>query len=88
MKYTNRERLVKTVNTAKLFINGRSQAVRLPKDFRFSGEEVYVKKVGNAVMLYPKDEVWETFLNGLNSFSDDIFIDDREQGIQMPREIL
>ena len=88
MKYTNRERLVKTVNTAKLFINGRSQAVRLPKDFRFSGEEVYVKKVGNAVMLYPKDEVWETFLNGLNSFSDDIFIDGREQGIQMPREIL
>ena len=76
------------MDTAKLFLNGRSQAVRLPKDFQFSGEEVYVKKVGNAVMLYPKDEVWETFLNGLNSFSDDVFSNGREQDIQMSRDSL
>ena len=76
------------MDTAKLFLNGRSQAVRLPKDFQFSGEEVYVKKIGNAVMLYPKDEVWETFLNGLNSFSDDVFSDGREQDVQMSRESL
>ena len=76
------------MDTAKLFLNGRSQAVRLPKDFQFSGEEVYVKKVGNAVMLYPKDEVWETFFNGLNSFSDDVFSDGREQDILMSRESL
>ena len=76
------------MDTAKLFLNGRSQAVRLPKNFRFSGEEVYVKKVGNAVMLYPKDEVWETFLNGLELFSDDFFSSDREQDIQKSRETL
>ena len=76
------------MDTAKLFLNGRSQAVRLPKDFQFSGEEVYVKKVGNVVMLYPKDEVWETFLNGLNSFSDDVFSTGREQDTQMSRDSL
>ena len=37
--------------TAKLFTNGSSQAVRLPKEFRFNGTEVYVQKVGSSVML-------------------------------------
>ena len=46
------------MQTAKLFKNGRSQAVRLPKEFRFEGEEVYVKRVGGGVMLLPKDDPW------------------------------
>jgi len=41
------------VHTAKLFANGKSQAVRLPKEFRFEGDEVIIKRVGNAVMLLP-----------------------------------
>ncbi|MDR1704116.1 MAG: antitoxin [Clostridiales bacterium] len=75
-------------NTAKLFNNGQSQAVRLPKDCRFSGNEVYIKKIGNTVMLFPKDGVWETFLNGLNGFSDDFMQEGRDQGIQDLRESL
>ncbi len=59
--------------TAKLFTNGSSQAVRLPKEVRFDGTEVYVQKVGNSLMLVPKDKVWETFLEGVNSFTDDYF---------------
>ncbi|MCL2694475.1 MAG: type II toxin-antitoxin system VapB family antitoxin [Oscillospiraceae bacterium] len=51
------------MQTAKLFVNGSSQAVRLPKDFRFQGDEVGVKKVGNIVLLYPKDSDWENFCN-------------------------
>lgn len=51
------------METAKLFVNGRSQAVRLPKDYRFSGTEVYVKKMAGGVLLLPKDrsiwDVWE-----------------------------
>ncbi len=39
--------------TAKLFRNGRSQAVRLPKEFRFEGEEVSVRREGDAVILEP-----------------------------------
>lgn len=73
---------------AKIFLNGRSQAVRLPKDYRFSGDEVYVKKIGNIVMLYPKESVWETFLDGVNSFTDDFMAEGREQGESQEREAL
>ena len=61
------------MKTAKLFINGRSQAVCLPKEFRFEGDEVYVKRVGNAVMLLPRRDSWlvairepGAFLGGLH----------------------
>ena len=76
------------METAKLFVNGQSQAVRLPKEYRFSGNEVYIQKEGNAVMLFPKEQTWETFLNGLNNFTDDCFADGRNQGVQTPRETL
>ncbi len=45
--------------TAKLFKNGRSQAVRLPKEFRFEGTEVMIEKVGDSVVLTPKKKKWE-----------------------------
>lgn len=76
------------METAKIFQNGSSQAVRLPKEYRFSGDEVYVKKVGTAVILYPKDQVWQTFMNGLDGFTDDIFTEGRDQGKQQTRESL
>ncbi len=47
--YTTGKRL--NMQTARLFINGRSQAVRLPKEFQFRGENVYIQKIGEAVML-------------------------------------
>ena len=65
------------MEVAKIFENGRSQAVRLPKQFRFCGEEVFVQKLGGAVLLVPKESVWQTFLNSLNSFTDDFFVDGR-----------
>jgi antitoxin VapB len=42
------------VQTARIFTNGNSQAVRLPKEFRFQDDEVIIKKVGSAVLLIPK----------------------------------
>ena len=59
--------------TAKLFTNGSSQAVRLPKEFRFTGNEVYAQKIGDTVMLVPKEKAWETFMDGINSFTEDYF---------------
>ncbi len=59
--------------TAKLFTNGNSQAVRLPKDFRFSGDEVYAQKIGETVILVPKNKAWETFIEGINGFTEDYF---------------
>ena len=76
------------METAKLFKNGKSQAVRLPKKCRFEGSEVFVRKVGSAVILFPKQQSWEIFLNGLNSFTDDIFSEGREQEIVTRRESL
>lgn len=76
------------METAKLFSNGQSQAVRLPKAYRFSGTEVYVKKIGNTVMLFPKEQEWETFLHGLDSFSDDFMKDGRITQTYQERESL
>ncbi len=72
------------MEVAKIFENGRSQAVRLPKQSRFSGGEVFVQKLGGAVLLVPKEAAWQTFLNGLNSFTDDFFEDGRIT--EMPTE--
>ena len=80
--------MVIRVKTAKLFINGNSQAVRLPKECRFTGNEVIVKKIGDTVMLLPKEKEWDVFLEGLNGFSEDIFSDGRKQPVQQKREIL
>lgn len=64
--------------TAKLFENGRSQAVRLPKECRFDGDEVAIDKVGDVVILMLKDHKWSGFLNSLELFSDDFMCDGRE----------
>jgi antitoxin VapB len=75
------------METAKLFKNGRSQAVRLPRKFSFPGEEVYVKKVNGVVLLIPKDEdPWKPLIDSLNMFSDDFFNFNREQGVLEKRK--
>jgi antitoxin VapB len=65
--------------TAKLFQNGKSQAVRLPKEFRFEGNEVYIRKQGEDVILSPRKAGWQQFWESLEMFSDDIFKDGRQQ---------
>ena len=59
------------METAKVFTNGGSQAVRLPKSCRFSDEEVFVTHIGNVVMLFPKDDRWSGLRTGLELFTDD-----------------
>ena len=76
------------METAKLFENGRSQAVRLPKRFRFSGDEVFIRRFGDVVILIPKDKAWDTFLEGLEGFSEDFFEGGRERGAFPSRESL
>lgn len=66
------------MNTAKVFPNGRSQAVRLPKEFQFSTSEVYINKVGGVVMLFPKEAGWESLARSLECFSSD-FMQERGQ---------
>jgi antitoxin VapB len=72
------------MDIAELFQKGNSQAVRLPDSYRFSGTKVYIKKVGNAVVLIPEQDSWQTLTDSLSLFSDD-FMAQREQPDQ-PRE--
>jgi antitoxin VapB len=65
------------MDTAKLFWTGRSQAVRLPKDFRFAGEKVRIRRHGNAVVLEPVAEDW-SWLDVLAGQLDEDFV----QGVQ------
>ena len=68
------------MDKAKLFMNGRSQAVRLPRQYAMPGDEVYVKKLNGIVMLIPKNaDPWQPFLDSLTKFSAD-FMNEREQG--------
>lgn len=72
------------MDTAKLFSNGRSQAVRLPKEYRFEGEEVWIKRVGNAVVLLPRHG-WQTLFDALDQFESRFELV-REQPAQPERE--
>lgn len=74
--------------TAKVFQNGRSQAVRLPRECRFDSEEVAVNKIGDIVILMPKENKRGGFLNGLEFFSDDFMEDGRSVQPVQEREKL
>jgi antitoxin VapB len=58
------------MKTARLFKNGRSQAVRLPKEFRFDGDEVFVKRVGDGVLLLPRRAGWALWREALDAFGE------------------
>jgi len=63
---------------AKVFKTGRSQAVRLPKECRFDTDEVYVQRIGSAVLLVPRDKAWELMKSTFGQVDDD-FMKDRNQ---------
>lgn len=58
---------------AKLFENGGSQAVRIPKEYRFDDKEVNVHKMFGVMLVSPKSDSWVTNLQGLELFTDDCF---------------
>lgn len=74
--------------TAKVFENGRSQAVRLPKECRFNTDEVVVNRIGDIVLLMPKTNKWSSFMQAIDMFSDDYMEDGRSNGLEQEREAL
>lgn len=68
---------------AKIFMNGRSQAVRLPKEFRFDTDEVYITKQGKNIILSAKKASWDEFFDSISAFDDD-FLRDRDN--EKPQE--
>lgn len=73
---------------AKVFQTGRSQAVRLPKAFRFNEKEVVIKRFGNGVLLLPKENPWEIMQEALSEFEVDFKLERVEQGEQSREDIL
>lgn len=74
--------------TAKVFENGRSQAVRLPKEYRFTTNEVMINKIGEIVLLMPKTSKWDSFIKAIDMFSSDFMEDGRPMQISQQREEL
>jgi len=68
--------------TAKVFMNGQSQAVRLPKECRFDDAEVLVKKIGSIVVLYPKEMAGQLFEESLSKFPDGFLLDRNQPPMQ------
>ena len=73
------------MQTAKLFENGRSQAVRLPKECRFGGSEVFVRKYEDIVILFSKRSPWAPLVDSLDKFTED-FMAERNQPGQQERK--
>ncbi len=71
--------------TAKVFENGRSQAVRLPKEYRFSSDEVMVNKIGDLVILMPKTNRWKPFMDAIDMFSPD-YMEEGRAGFDQERD--
>ena len=74
-----------SIQTAKVFMNGRSQALRLPKEFRFDTDEVYISKQGDNLIISPKKPTWDDFFATPSAFDDD-FLADRQDDIPQERE--
>lgn len=70
------------MKTAKLFKNGQSQAVRLPKEFRLEDDRVFIKKSGRVIMLIPAQNSWDALIDSLDKFTDDFMRGRKQQKVQ------
>ena len=74
------------MQTAKIFQNGRSQAIRLPKAFRLPGTEVKISRDGSRIILEPREQSWDDWLLAIEQFSDDFMAQGRDQPAVQERE--
>ena len=76
------------MQTAKIFQSGNSQAVRLPKEFRFDSDEVGIKRVGTVVVLYDPNDRYHRLTSAMEQFTGDFMSEGREQGVMESRKPL
>jgi antitoxin VapB len=76
------------LETAKIFTNGGSQAVRLPKTCRFNDDEVLVNHIGDIVILFPKEDRWQSLLRSLDLFTDDFLAENIQSLPPEDREVI
>lgn len=70
---------------AKIFMNGRSQAVRLPKEYRFNTDEVYITKQGDSIIISAKEPTWDEFFDSKPAFGDE-FLQERHDEQSQERD--
>jgi antitoxin VapB len=75
------------MKTAKVLQKGHSQFIKLPKSFHLESPQVFIKQVGQTVVLIPTDHPWDSLFNSLSKFSED-FMATREQLLPQVREEL
>ncbi len=76
------------MDTAKLFTSGRSQAVRLPKAFRFEGTAVIVKRCGNGVLLLPMKDPWQMLEEALGEFEPGFRLERAQPDVQTRSDLV
>jgi len=72
--------------SSKVFTSGNSQAIRLPKEYQVDEKEMFIQKIGNTIILFPKTNPWESFEKSLSEFSDDFMSGGRTQPEMQKRE--
>ncbi|NLI31205.1 MAG: AbrB/MazE/SpoVT family DNA-binding domain-containing protein [Deltaproteobacteria bacterium] len=73
---------------AKVFNSGNNQALQLPKEFQLRGREVYIKKMGNCIVVIPEDDPWRNVEESAARFTDNVFEEGRRQLPLQEREPL
>ena len=76
------------METARVFVNGRSQAVRIPKEYRFDTDEVFINKIGNVLILVPKEELAAEFEKGAAMLTEDFLAEGLPETVPSYREDL
>ena len=77
---------IENTQTTRVFMNGRSQAVRIPAEYRFEEDELYVNKIGDTLMLTPRSALEGTLRRGISLISNDFMEDGRPEEIPAVRE--
>ena len=76
------------MSTTRTFTTGRSQAIRIPKEFRLPDEDIFINRIGNTVTLTPVSKLRESFISGLEMFTEDFMEDGRPPQAEAKRETL
>ena len=76
------------MKTVKVFKSGNSQAVRIPREFQVTEEELVINKIGNTIVLFPQNDPWELFKKSLQEFSDDFLAGGRKQPKMQKRRVI
>jgi antitoxin VapB len=75
-------------HSSKVFMSGNSQAIRLPKEFQVNDKELFIQRVGNSIILFPKTDPWKVFEESLSEFTEDFMVGGRNQPGDQIRENL